>query len=346
MNTWLVGAGPMAAAHAAVMSDIGEAFMVVGRSEERARALAETHNAPWRAGGLRHALDRLGAPRRAVLCVPVETLAADAIALVEAGVGELLVEKPGGMTSGELERVARAGEAVGARINIAYNRRFYASAIEARRRIEAAGGPLSCHFEFTELSDRVAPLPTPAAVKERWLLGNSSHVIDLAFHLVGAPTSLTHDRKGSLPWHPAGALFRGFGDTARGAGFSYIADWRGPGRWGVEIVLPDERLVLRPLETLQSVARGRFDPAPVALDDDLDRRFKPGLHRQMSAFLGGGGDLPTMRAHQRMVADVIEPLAGYDAGDTPSTAAPSAAAPAAVPAAARARDAAMAEPIA
>jgi hypothetical protein len=92
---------------------------------------------------------------------------------------------------------------------------------------------------------------------------------------------------GSLAWHPGGSRFAGAGKTATGALFSYLANWESAGRWGVEICTPASRLILKPLEKLQVQSRGRFDIVEVALDSDLDLRFKPGLYRQARAFLTG-----------------------------------------------------------
>lgn len=312
MTLWLVGAGPMAAAHAAVLSDLDQPFTVVGQSEERARSLAEAHGAAWIAGGVDKALRENPKPLRAVVALPINVSALATLALIEAGVKELLIEKPGAVTSAELKLIKAAADRHGTRIFVAFNRRFFAAVEEAKRRIDAAGGALSVFFEFTEASDRVIALPTDDAVKRRWALANSSHVIDLAFYLAGKPTTLSTGVSGSLPWHPEGAVFRGFGETEAGTQVSYIADWRGPGRWGLEVVLPDERLILRPIEKLQTVPRGRFDPIPVEIDDSADKTFKPGLLRQMEAFLNPKHtELPTLDEHLALVVDVVDPIAGY-----------------------------------
>lgn len=313
MSIWLIGAGPMAEFHAAVLADLGRAFSVVARSAERAGPLAAKYGAEMIVGGLEAALAGGVVPEHAIVVLPVDGLAAATRALIEAGVRSILVEKPGGLDGDDVEPVAIAAEARGAEVFVAYNRRFFAAVLEAERRIAAADRILSMVFEFTEDADRIEQLPTAARIKSRWVLANSSHVIDLAFHLCGAPAGWTPEVSGALAWHPSGADFRGTGTTTRGARFSYLADWRGPGRWGIEIVLPGERLVLRPMEKLQSVPRGRFEAQPVEIDDEIDRRFKPGIHRQMVAFLGGEGRERLLRLDEHLdhLRRVIEPMAGY-----------------------------------
>ena len=303
----------MGAAHAAVLAALGQGFTVVANGRERAEALAAGFGQPFADGGIEGAARaRGGYPDTAVVALPVDRLAAAAAQLVQGGTRHILLEKPGGLNLGELAGLDERARAAGARIALAYNRRFMASTLEARRRIAAAGGALSAAFEFTEIGSRI-PASTPAAIKERWALANSSHVVDLAFHLCGEPVALTaeHGGAGVLDWHPAAAHFRGFGSTDAGTAFSYLADWRGPGRWWVEIVLPTERLVMRPLERLQVVPAGRFEPEPVELDDALDRAYKPGLHAQMQAFLEADPRMLDLSAHVRRLRDRMMPMWGY-----------------------------------
>lgn len=313
MSIWLVGAGPMAEFHAATLKDLGHSFTVVARTSERATALAERHGAAVLTGGVEAALAKGAVPEYAIIALPVGALARVADVLVSAGVRHVLVEKPGGLSSAELLPVAHNANRAGAEVFVAYNRRFFASTLEAQRRIADAGRVLSLFFEFTEDADRIAALSTPDIIKRHWVLANSSHVIDLAFHLCGEPAQWVPRTSDALDWHPSGSDFRGMGTTLAGAHFSYVADWRGPGRWGIEVVLPSERLILRPMERLQHVPRGRFDPQPVEIDDDLDQRFKPGIHRQMQAFLGGEGrrNLLRLDEHVRRVDAFMEPIAGY-----------------------------------
>ncbi len=302
MSIWLIGAGPMAALHAAVLESMQVDVTVVATSATRAQPLAEKHSMRAYTHGLERALEDLPLPDAAVVALPVDKLAVAAEKLAAAGVRKILLEKPGGLTSDELLPVLTAAELTGSYVAIAYNRRFFASVIEARRRIGAAGNVLSVNFEFCEDAPRIAALPTPDRIKENWVLANSTHVIDLAFHLCGQPSEWTCDTKGSLSWHSRGADFRGFGQTVNGARFSYFADWRGPGRWGIEIILPDERLILRPMEKLAIMARGSFETLPVEIDDTLDKKFKPGLYLQMKAFLNEEPDANLVTVEQQLNA--------------------------------------------
>ncbi|MDE2290750.1 MAG: hypothetical protein KGL53_01600, partial [Elusimicrobia bacterium] len=155
-------------------------------------------------------------------------------------------------------------------------------------------------------------LRRPARVKANWLFLNSSHVIDLAFHLGGSPSLLSSFTAGRTPWHHSAGAFAGAGRTEGGALFSYRADWRAPGRWSVELCTRKRRLSLCPLETL-SVQAGEGRPyEPFALKDSYDRAFKPGLLAMTKAFLSPRSAelLPTLAAHREFSRDVLRPLAG------------------------------------
>jgi predicted dehydrogenase len=308
---WLVGAGGMARHYARVLSALGSAYAAIGRGAESAASFEKATGRSARPGGLASFLGARPAPaRHAIVAVPVKDLAHCTIALIEHGVGRILVEKPAGLNRREIERVDAIAQARGAEVYVAYNRRFHASTQKARELIDADGGATSVEFEFTERSN-IAEMPQPPEVKARWFLANSTHVVDLAFFLAGDPVRLTSEVAGTLAWHPTGAVFAGSGRTERGVLFSYRADWSSAGQWGVEVYTAKRRLVLRTLETLKQQERGAPTLEPVALDDALDREYKPGVYRQTAAFLAGErGILCSLGEHHRRL-DVYGRMAGY-----------------------------------
>ncbi|MCI4662847.1 MAG: Gfo/Idh/MocA family oxidoreductase [Neomegalonema sp.] len=287
---WLIGSGNMGKAYEAVLADLEQERAVIGRSESGAAAFTQASGTPCQSGGLARALERSGAaPQKAIVATNVGELAGNCLSLIEAGCREILVEKPAGLDPGEIDRVAEAARAAGARVLLAYNRRFYGATRLARRFIEEDGGVVSFFFEFTELADRVGASAQPDDVKANWFYANSTHVVDLAFHLGGMPSALDARVLGGLDWHPKAERFVGSGVSESGAAFAYWADWNAPGRWAVEVNTAKRRLLLKPMEQLQVQHRGAFAIEPVPLEDDLDTRFKPGLWRQTHAFLTGEG---------------------------------------------------------
>ena len=64
--------------------------------------------------------------------------------------------------------------AMGSKVWIAYNRRFYASVQKLRQLCDLDGGITSAVFEFTEWSHSLRDLLKGPGVMEHWLLANSS----------------------------------------------------------------------------------------------------------------------------------------------------------------------------
>ena len=314
MSLWLVGAGPHAQAYAKVLKDLGACFEVVGRGDASALAFEAATAHPVRCGGLRRALAESGAPDQAIVSVNFEKLAEVAVELLQAGTKRLLLEKPGGLTVAALSKVRDAATQAGADVLIDYNRRFYAATQKARELISEDGGALSCSFEFTEWSHTIVPMPLPKEVKESWLMANSSHVADLAFHLCGFPQSWKAFQGGSMDWHSSAARFCGAGVTDRGALFSYHADWEAPGRWALEVMTRKRRFIFKPMEQLHVTVLASVKVEPVEIDDALDKAFKPGLYAETRAFLGGDDSLFCTIDEQLRHGVIYSKMAGYETG--------------------------------
>lgn len=308
----LVGAGPMARAYAAVLGALGRGVMVVGRGEASASTFEEATGISVARGGVEDFLSGSRAvPEVAIVSVGVDTLAPTSIRLIEAGIKRVLVEKPGALDGRGIRAIQEAARISGAEVFVAYNRRFYASALHAKRLIVEDGGVLSCNFEFTEWGHEIEKLPFSRAVKENWLLANSTHVLDLAFHIAGEPVEMQCYHAGTLPWHPPAAVFAGAGVTSRGALFSYQANWGAPGRWALEAITANLRLIFRPMEQLHVMRKGSVTIDAVAIDDSLDKEFKPGVYEQARRFLAGDQEDLCSVAEQARRWDHYARMGGY-----------------------------------
>jgi predicted dehydrogenase len=284
-NLWLIGASPMAQDYARVLKALEVSFKVIGRGESSAKDFESALKIPVQTGGIETALQNEAPPETAIVAVGIEQLAFVTTQLLRAGTKRVLLEKPGGMNLEELQNLQSEAQSKEAEVWLAYNRRFYQATRKAQEIILADGGATSCHFEFTEWSHKIREIEGKTEIKAAWLLANSSHVIDLAFHLGGWPKDWQCWSSGTLDWHPASARFSGAGVTEQDVNFSYFADWEAPGRWGVEVLTRKNRLILRPMEQLQITPLGTVKVESVPLEDRLDHDFKPGLYRQTEAFL-------------------------------------------------------------
>lgn len=299
----LVGVGLMGLAYAKVLIDLGVDFLALGRGKESAgKFYSETGVHPT-TGPLVGQLDGLDTiPSTAIVAVNAMFLTEVAVTLMEHGVKRILLEKPAGLDAEELAALRAAGEEHDAEIRVGYNRRFMQSAIVARQIIEEDGGVSSLKFDFSEPSRRIAALNKPERELTTWFYGNSSHVVDLAFHFFGRPARLQSRTSGGLDWHPVAACFVGSAESSEGAMLSWHANWVGPGRWGLEIVTKERRLTLQPLEKLRVQSHDSFVELDIDLDNVQDLEFKPGIRKQVIRFLFQTGPdvLPSLEEHARM----------------------------------------------
>lgn len=282
----LVGAGPIASEYAKVLAALNVPFIVVGRGSASAEKFQEKTGIKPIEGGLEKFIANSDfTPKKAIIAVGIDRLPACTSILIQQGTKQILVEKPGGLLIDELHSVVTLAKNYGAKVFIAYNRRFFASTLKAKEIIQEDGGVISFNFEFTEWSHEIRSLPIPKEIKERWLIANSSHVADLAFFLGGKPKTIRCFTSGQMDWHSSAAVFAGAGVSETGALFSYQANWDAPGRWGVEVLTKNYRLIFRPIEQLHLQRRESTVIEKVEIDDALDISFKPGFYRQVTAFL-------------------------------------------------------------
>ena len=281
----LVGAGPMAVQYAKVLQGMEKQFVVVGRSQQSADSFNSSIGVRPLTGGLEAFFPSAQTVTHAIVAVSVEQLEYTSSFLLQSGVKNLLVEKPGGMTLEAIERLQALATTHSASVYVAYNRRFLASVLSARKLIDEDGGVTSFNFEITEWSDAIQKIPKAEGVKENWFFANTSHVTDLAFYLGGKPRQIATFTAGTLPWHSRAARFSGAGETENGALFAYTGDWQAPGRWAIEISTSKRRFIFKPLEKLQVQLINSVAVETLDIDVTLDVDYKPGLYLQVEHFL-------------------------------------------------------------
>ena len=315
MNTkvWLIGSGGMSVDYVKVLQGLELEFSIIGRGLQSAKACQEATGCKVVSGGLIDFLaTKPAVPTHAIVAVGVENLHETALQLLDYGVQNILVEKPAGLSKSEVEAVYRKAKEKCARVCVAYNRRFYASVLKAQEIIAEDGGVTSFNFEFTEWAHEIEKLTKAEGVKAHWFLGNSTHVVDLAFYLGGQPKEICTFTAGSLDWHPAASIFSGAGISVNGALFSYQANWESAGRWSVEMLTKKRRLILRPMEKLQIQKKGSVAVEFVECDYKLDEAFKPGLFLQTKSFIAGADDaLCDIEYHSGMMGK-YNSIASYD----------------------------------
>ncbi len=307
----LVGTGEMAIEYSRVLQALGIKHTVIGRSEKGVSKFKEKTNTHAYSCGLENNIHILKERKfkQAIVAVSLEKLAEVTLTLIKFEIKNILVEKPAGLNYSEVEKIAIESKKRNIQVFVAYNRRFYSSVIATKKIIENDGGVTSFNFEFTEWAHKIEKMEKPTLVLEQWFFVNSTHVIDLAFYLGGFPKEIKCFTRGETSWHPKGSIYAGAGISECEALFSYQANWGAPGRWGVEILTKNHRLILRPLEELYIQKLGEVTITKLETSYKDDTLFKPGLFKQVDSFLKSEPtSLLDIDAHLLMCKKVYEKM--------------------------------------
>ena len=312
-KVWLIGAGGMAQDYIRILENLKATTTIIGRGENSANKFKESTGKNVEIGGLQSFLSKKpDICSHAIIAVGVEKLFETAKQLLNYNIKNILIEKPGALFDKEFEELVNLSELKKANVYIAYNRRYFASVIKAKEIIAQDGGVTSFNFEFTEWSHIIGPLKKGFGVKEKHFLGNSTHVVDLAFNLGGLPKELSYYTSGGLDWHPSASVFCGAGISDSGALFNYTANWESAGRWGVEVLTKEHKLILRPMEKLQIQKRGTIVENLVEdIDYSLDDNFKPGLYLQTEKFLKNDFENMCSIKEQNKMVKIYNKMANY-----------------------------------
>ena len=285
----LVGSGYMAREYMKVLASLANDVVIVGRSKEKIYALQKDYpKFEYFSGGLDKFLEHnLELPHFAINATSINQLRITSLQLLEAGIKYLLLEKPGDITLSGLNEINQKAISCSAEVLIAYNRRHYSSISTLIEQIEIDGGITSAHFEFTEWVHTIDPVIYDTEALQKWIISNSSHVIDTVFYLIGIPRELhaTVKGKNAIDWHPSGSIFTGVGLSVEDIPFTYHSNWEGPGRWAIEISTQKRRFYLKPMEKLQQQLKGSVQVTDIKIDDRLDQEYKAGLFLQTQCFL-------------------------------------------------------------
>lgn len=286
-NIFIIGTGQMAIDYAKVLQALKYEFRVIGRGLASAINFEQQTSIKPITGGIEDFLKKNPIPENSYVIIATGTqdLMQTMLTVLKAGASLVLIEKPAAISIDELLANENNLKSFVNRVLVAYNRRFYASVIEAQRLIEEDGGLKSMYFEFTEWAHKIEPLEKAPGVKENWFFANSTHVVDLAFYFAGNPLDWkAYSKLGKLTWHSK-TNFAGAGITEKGVIFSYLSNWESAGRWGIELLTENRRIYLKPLEEIAIQNKGSVVVEKYEFDDSIDKNYKPGLYLETKAFL-------------------------------------------------------------
>lgn len=285
----LLGAGYMGKEYSKVLDKLAVDYDVITRSSKTAEDFYKTRGKRAICCDLSDFLQRNHQYTHVINAYKTESLAESNKMLLKAGFTEILSEKPGATTISDMEKLCDYANSSNSKVFIAYNRRFYQSVLEAEKIILEDGGLKSIDFEFTEWTHRLGVSYLTKEIIDDVLVGNSGHVIDLAWFFAGHPQKYIFMSDYSVNSKING-IFCGSGITDKSVFFTYKANWSAPGRWGVELLTNKHRIYLKPLEKLQIQKMQSVQIEPYDIDDGLDSEFKPGLYLETKSFLEGNKD--------------------------------------------------------
>jgi predicted dehydrogenase len=297
----------MAKAYFKILKALDVDTTVIGRGKASAAAFEEAMGQPVVTGGIESADDSFWDANftHAIVAVPVENLAGSTAFLIDKAVPEILTEKPAGVTpeevSGLLDHARKSSS--GSNIYVAYNRRFYPSTRKAKELIKEHGGATSFAFEFSEYSVKIEPAPKKDIVKKNWFYANSTHVVDMAFFIAGAPKSVITQNSGSLSWTDT-AIFMGMGQSTDDVPFSYSANWGGAPRWSVSITTDEGTLELQPLEKVFFRSKENFSRVEIEIPAEAVEDGKVGVTNMLLSFFAEehDPDLITLEEHDAFMS--------------------------------------------
>ena len=307
----VVGTGPMALDYAKVLVTQERKFKVIGRGEASAIKFETQTGIKPIVGGIYAFLEAnpVQHENSFIIATGTEVLMPILKKVLHAGARKVLIEKPAALSIEELLENEAILKPFADKIFIAYNRRFYASVIEAKKLIDEDGGLQSMHFEFTEWAHKIEPLHKAPGVKENWFFANSTHVVDLAFYIAGNPKDWkAYSKGGALDWHEK-TNFAGAGITENDILFSYLSNWESAGRWGIELLTNKRRIYLKPIEGIAIQKKGTVLVEEHIFDDSLDKSYKPGLYLQVENYLKNAkGVACSMADHIRNTKEIYSKI--------------------------------------
>jgi len=282
----LIGAGEISKDYAKVLKDLGQDFEVISRSKKPLEYFNEKYKSTVHHGGIENYNFDNKIITHAIVATPIESLYEVGRKLISKGIKNILLEKPGPISKTELKRLQSVASKNGVNIYIAFNRRFYQSVIFLKK-ILLKERILGINFEITEWPSTIDDTKYSDDVLNKWILSNSSHVIDTVLSIGGKFKELNSYQSGSsIKWHPAGDTFIGSGITEKNIPFTYFGYWNSAGRWGIEIFTDNGKFILKPLESLQYQEKNTVQVSEYpGINYELDKLYKPGLYLQTKAFL-------------------------------------------------------------
>lgn len=291
----VVGAGYTAREHIRAFADVPG--VTLAGIHSRTRAKAEALAAELGVAQVCDSIEELYRRTHAdLVVVTVPELQARAVAeQCFAFPWTVLLEKPAGYDLADAAAIREAARTAGAghRVFVALNRRFHSSTKVVLDDLAERDGIRFIKVQDQEDLVAATAAGQPELVVQNWMFANSIHVIDY-FRVLGRGSITKVDV--SVPFQPEApgpvvcTLTFDSGDIGL-----YEGVWNAPAPWAVNVIGPERRWELRPLERAAYQVRGERALHQVE-PHEWDVRFKPGFRAQAEAAVlsARGQDSPSV----------------------------------------------------
>lgn len=279
----IIGSGYIAEEYLKSLNTIGiKDVTIIGNGKNKVKKLSQKFGYTSFSGGFLKNLEKIPKKDLVIIATPIPLLLKAAESVIRNGHSNILLEKPGALSSKKLKIFSKKFPSPN--IRLAYNRLSYSNLILLMELIRKDGGVISCHFDFTEWVDKINFKLYPKTVLSKWGISNSLHVICMVIKIIGMPKIIKTNRYGSLSWHKKGTIFIGSGVSIKNIPFSYHSNWSSSGRWAIEIKTKKNSYKLSPLETLYSCKKGSIEWKKVNFKKSYPST-KDGISEQIFAML-------------------------------------------------------------
>ncbi|TLX80360.1 MAG: Gfo/Idh/MocA family oxidoreductase, partial [Thaumarchaeota archaeon] len=189
----------------------------------------------------------------------------------------ILIEKPITFSSKELLVIIELNKKFRTPIMIAMNRRFYSVFHKGLDYLKSKKTKLDA--VVIEAPERFSDINLPKfsqVVRKNWMFSNSIHCVDLIRFFGGDIEKIETNS------FPTKHVYSAIGHCKKDVEFTYISNWKSPGRWSVNLYAKDIRIIFNPLEKgviLENHQQKELTPS------SEDIRFKTGFYLQLKFFL-------------------------------------------------------------
>jgi len=281
-NTLIVGAGYMAQEYIKTFNRLKINYDLIGNKEKKVKILSKKYGKLFHFGGIKN-YNVKKTYSHCVICVNEDKIFYSLIDVLNKGIKNILIEKPGGNNFNEIKKIKNAAKKYKSNVYIAYNRRFYENIFFIKKIIKKDGGVISADFSFTEWTDKIKKLKYKNDIFRKWFYFNSLHIIDLIFHLIGKPKKMS-SYSGNVLFPFKNSTFVGSGFTEKKIYFSYHSNWNSAGRWGINLYTKNKKIILSPIEKIFVQKKNSLDVTEMKFKKIFDNKLKPGLAKMILEF--------------------------------------------------------------